>query len=382
MRPLSETGACPVRPATPGPLKLGFVTPHNPFDAGAFSGTAARAFQALRRHPGIELHLMGPHRAETRIARLLRRRAFRAGADSFDLAPSATAGLDVILGLVASELLDRLRPDAPPVLHLTDATPSYLNEGYGFDLSPAVFAREARVAARAATCIYSSAAVARRAPADLGLPDLAPRVLPFGLNNAAASDLVKSPPGPRIELLFVGLDWTRKGGDIAVAALEELRRAGRDARLTLVGGVPDGLERAKGIEVAEHLDQNDPRDASRLAKFYTRAHLLILPTRGDCTPMVLGEALSYGTPVVATDVGGIAESIGGPGLGMLMPLEAGASEWAMAIDELTCDPTLWAMMSDAARDRAGGALTWDAWADRILGLARVAAHPGEMRLSA
>lgn len=238
----------------------------------------------------------------------------------------------MILGLVASKHLDRLPQAAPPFLRVTDTTPRVLQSDYRRDIPQSVIARETCVAARAAAVLYSSATIARRAPADF--------------------------------------DWQRKGGDTALGALRHLRAGCCDTHLTLVGAAPDGLAGEPGVEVAGFLDKNRPRDAARLSSLYARAHLLVLPSRGDCTPMVLGEAMAHGTPVLASDIGGIAESVGRGGAGDTLPPGAPPEDWARRIREMTRDAAARTFLSDAARDRAEARFFWAAWARGIETTAR------------
>ena len=85
--------------------------------------------------------------------------------------------------------------------------------------------------------------------------------------------------------------------------------------------------------------------------------------------MVIAEAMALGTPVLATDTGGIAEMIGG-GAGRCLPMAATPGDWAETIVAMTRDPDAFAMMSDAARDRARTRYSWDIWADGIARIAR------------
>lgn len=59
-------------------------------------------------------------------------------------------------------------------------------------------------------------------------------------------------------------------------------------------------------------------DPGRLALYYQAADLLLHAARADNAPCVIAEALACGTAVLATDVGGIAEMLGGGG-GWLVP---------------------------------------------------------------
>lgn len=350
----------------PSSLTLGILTPHNPHDRRNFSGTPYFATKALLARPGLTTRVLG-HRPAGRIDRLLRRKAPALEVDALD-----TGGLDAVVGLVASPALDclaTLRPDLP-ILHVTDATPAFLRDAYGWTVPAEADAIEARLAARADLLVYSSDRIAVRAPHDLGQPGLRPSIVPFGVNLDALPDSCpEKPPLSRLNLLFVGVDWMRKGGDIAVEALRQLRAEGRAATLTIVGRCPEEHRTTPSIRYAGFLNKNRPRDAARLTRLYREAHLLVLPSRADCSPMVVAEALAHGTPVLAADTGGIAALIGQGGAGRVLPQFASPGDWAEAIRAMTDDHEAYAFMSDAGFDRARYGLSWDSWAERIEALA-------------
>lgn len=351
------------------PLTLGFLSPHNPHDRRAFSGTAFFAARALERRADLRLRLLGGHRPPRALDRLLGRRAPPAaavGKDDLD-------GLDGVVGLVATPLLDRLyetRPDLP-FLHVTDATPAFLRDAYGWAVPAEADVAEARVAARAGINVYSSGTLAARAAGDLGLRHMATAALPFGVNlETLPGQPPEKPSLNRVELLFVGIDWGRKGGDVAVAALDALVASGRDARLTIVGRCPERHRDHPAVRAMGFLDKNRPRAAARLARLYASSHLLLVPSRADCTPMVVAEAMAHATPVIATDVGGLREQIGGAGAGRCLPPYTDPGIWARTIAAMTGDAAGYALASDAAFDRAQARFAWDVWAEGIEAMAR------------
>ena len=362
------------------PLELGFLSPHNPYDRRAFSGTSFFAARALAAHPGINLRILGPHQPPGRFDRLLRRTA-----TPVRVADMALDGLDAVLGLAATPLLNDLadrRPDLP-LLHVTDATPLFLREAYGWTIPLEADRREARLAARAAATIYSSPEMARRAPGDLGLPGLKPISQPFGINlETLPGHCPQKPSLNKVNLLFVGIDWQRKGGDIAVQALDQLRADGLDAELTLVGKPPEHLRRHPGVKFVGFLDKNRPRDAAELTRLYHAAHFLILPARADCTPMVVAEAMAHGTPVLAAETGGVASLLGGAGTGQVLPASAGSKLWAKAIQDLVSTPEAYAMTSEAAFDRASTGLNWQVWAEGLHRIAQDTRMPERAKIGA
>ena len=347
---------------TKSPIRIGFLSPHNPYDRCSFSGTAFFAAKALQGRPELAVRVLG-HRPARFSDRLLRRPSPRISVDMLDL-----SDLDIVLGLVATPLLDDLAQQHPdmPFLHVTDATPAYLRDVYGWKIPFTADAAEARVAEKAAITIYSSEKIARRACRDLDLPALDHAVVPFGVNMDKLPEACpqKAALG-ELKLLFVGVDWERKGGDIAVAILDELRASGLPAHLTVIGALPDRHRAHPGITHTGFLAKSRRADTERLVAAYEDAHFLLLPSRGDCTPMVVAEAMSFGVPVLSSDVGGLSELVGGPGTGRVLPRYSPPGNWAAEIRGIISDPIAYSMMSDACFDRARSLLNWDQWAGTI-----------------
>lgn len=123
---------------------------------------------------------------------------------------------------------------------------------------------------------------------------------------------------PPYELLFVGYLEEHKGVDRLIPTLEQVRAAGLDARLTIVG---DGGRRGRleqqaaerGLEAATTFTGHVPN--ADLPEVYASHDLFVYPglweePRGR----VFMEALAAGTPVVSTDVGVVERLVGEAGL--------------------------------------------------------------------
>lgn len=346
-------------------LQVGFLCPHNPFDRSAFSGTPHHAARALQAAEGVRLRIIGGHRPRAWHDRLTRR--FRPPA-AFAPQPSEFEDLDVVVGLVATgPLLEANETTDVPLVHVTDATPSFLREFYGHDVPREADLAEAKALSVARLAVYSSDYMADRAIEEFG-PQLRGKVLalPFGANcQLPKSPPVKPPPAP-LRLLWVGSRWERKGGEIAVAAFDILRKAGLDVELTMVGDVPTQVRRRPGLHVPGWLDKNRPAEAAQLEDLYAAAHLFVLPTRADCTPMVTAEAGARGTPVLVTGIGGMGSLVAEGVNGRMLPLAAGPAEWARAIWEMTDDRRALAALGASSFAHVRAHLTWDAWAAALL----------------
>jgi len=123
-------------------------------------------------------------------------------------------------------------------------------------------------------------------------------------------------------LLFVGrLDDAVKRVSAILAAFESAR--GRhNVRLLVVGDGEDGPKlRAFGQKllgkVVEFLGWVE--EPERLAHLYANADALVLASVREGFPTVVGEALACGTPVIATDVGGVSEVVSDEITGRLIP---------------------------------------------------------------
>jgi glycosyltransferase involved in cell wall biosynthesis len=171
-----------------------------------------------------------------------------------------------------------------------------------------------------------------------------------------------------VRILFVGGDFERKGGP---ALLEARRRLGDRAELMLVTGAEIAPE--PGVSVVPGVQ---PGSAALLDAF-ARADIFCLPTLGDCTPVVLGEAMAAGLPVVTTELASNPEWVPDEAGSRVPPGDAEALY--QALRPLVDDPELRVRRGRAARAHAAARMSSDANATRILDfLAELAERPSAM----
>jgi glycosyltransferase involved in cell wall biosynthesis len=161
--------------------------------------------------------------------------------------------------------------------------------------------------------------------------------------------------GP-LRLLFVGRYGERKGCSELIAALAKARASGTEATLRFVGQEEyDGEERVLRNDVQEHelegaVEFAGLKDGPELAACYAEAQVLCLPSRREGVPLVLLEAMSFGLPVIATPVGGIADYVSHEDNGLLVA-PGDVEALAASIEMLAGDPALRARLGEAARRR-------------------------------
>lgn len=135
----------------------------------------------------------------------------------------------------------------------------------------------------------------------------------------------------RLRVLFVGGQFERKGGPDLV---EAVRSFGDRVELDVVTGgdvpaIPPGVH----ANVYRGLSPQ----SDKLVSLYRNADIFALPSRGDCMPQAVIEALACGLPVVATRVGAIPEMVTDGVNGYLVPARK-PRELGAAIESLVENP--------------------------------------------
>lgn len=90
---------------------------------------------------------------------------------------------------------------------------------------------------------------------------------------------------------------------------------------------------------------------SDAGRWLSAAEVFVLPSQWEGQPLVVQEAMAAGTPVVATDVGGMHDMVSGTGL-LVIPGDPAAI--AEATDRVLGDPGLRAELAARGREVAGG----------------------------
>jgi glycosyltransferase involved in cell wall biosynthesis len=207
---------------------------------------------------------------------------------------------------------------------------------------------------------YTAGEIARFARAPV-------RVIPYTLGFApAATPRLPSRDGG-FRILFVGRLVERKG---VTHLIEAVRRLPSDVRphLTIIG---DGPERAS-LEAQITRDGLGGRMTVRgrvseaaLRDAYAASDVLVLPSildaRGDTEGLgvVLMEALSYGVPVIGSDLGGITDIVRDGETGLLVP-PGDPAALAAAVERLARDGGLRARLGEAGREYVATAFGWPA----------------------
>lgn len=288
---------------------------------------------------------------------------------------------DVVLASGAVDIA-YLKTDLPIVLIL-DATHMLMREYYPAYTNLSERSRreldtiERLAIQRAALVLVTSTWAARSVMTDYQADPGRVHVIPFGADLESpppANILANRKRSDRCRLLFLGSDWQRKGGDLAVETLFELERMGVDAELIICGCMPPVGVSHPRLRVIPFLNKRDPQQRQALEALYLNSDFLLLPTRSDCAPMVFCEAAAFGLPVLTTDTGGVSEIVKHGETGFALPHSARGDAYASIIARVYPNAERYAELSSASRARYEQRLNWDAWmrdaAPLIAGAAR------------
>ncbi len=147
-------------------------------------------------------------------------------------------------------------------------------------------------------------------------------------------------PGP-LRCLFVGGDFKRKGGDMLLEVYRNHLRGSCELHLVTGAEVPS----SEGVHVYRGVKPHSPE----LLRLYADADVFVLPTRGDCLAVVLGEAMASSLPIITTRVGAHAEAVEDGQSGYLLDVDDAAG-LGDRLQRFVDDPALAARMGRRSRE--------------------------------
>jgi D-inositol-3-phosphate glycosyltransferase len=189
-------------------------------------------------------------------------------------------------------------------------------------------------------------------------------------------------------LLFVGRIEPLKGIDNLIEAIAILRRQGVYVSLSVIGGDPDQVVVSHdGAETKRSVEFNMPemkrlqemrtrygmedlvaflgrRSQDTLPYYYSAAEAVVVPSHYESFGMVALEAMACGTPVVASQVGGLAYLVQDGETGYTVPADD-PQALADALNRLLKDPEMRARMGLKAAEFAKE-YAWSKIAARII----------------
>lgn len=371
--------------------KIAYLSVNDPLDKRSWSGTTYYIGQTFQRNIG-DVHFLGPVRVPWLIDKTLRaiakftRIVFKKEyATKYSLLLSWYSSrilkrkmkgreYDFIVAPAAATELSYFNTHLP-VVYISDTTFRLISNYYKDDfknLSPVSRWEgnhlEKRSLRKSRLIIYSSEWAAKSAREDYEIPGSRIISMPLGANMdfiPGREMIFEKEKNPTLTLLYLAVEWGRKGGSIAFEAFKKLREKGIDAKLVVCGCVPPPGVEHPDMEVIPFLNKNKPEEHERFIRLLSTVHFLILPTRADCSLLVACESNAYGVPAITTRTGGVPDIVKDGINGYCLPHEAGGEEYARLIAEIFSDKERYHHLVQTSRQRFEDELNWDKWAERF-----------------
>ncbi len=375
-------------------MKVAYVTTYDARDPTQWSGTSHHIAKALETQ-GVEVIYVGPledrggaalsarrywHRL-TRNRRFLRERELRVAEGYAMQIEDQLRGRDIDIVLSPGTIAIAALETTIPVAFWTDATFAQMVGLYPeFQMLAEASIRsgnemERRALTSASLAIYASDWAARSAIADYGAAPSRVHVVPFGANidcdrDAAAVEAIVDTRGTDLcRLLFVGVDWHRKGGDIALKITAEIAGRGVPVELTVVGSTPAIPARLRELVVVRgYVDKSTTEGRRELDDLFARSHFLVMPSRAECFGIVFCEASSFGLPSIASTAGGIPTAVTDGRNGYLFPLAAIVEQAAIRIADLWRDTGRYRALCGTTFSEYEQRLNWSAVGEACVAL--------------
>ncbi len=149
-------------------------------------------------------------------------------------------------------------------------------------------------------------------------------------------------------ILFVGVEWERKGGPILLKVFEKILAKHPDASLTIIGCSPKislpNCNVVGKIPVEE------------VAQYYNNASVFCLPTLREPFGIVFIEAMKYRLPIIANNIGSLPDLVKNDYNGYL--IDNNAEKYADIICKLFDEPEKSKSLGENGYNFAQSKLTW------------------------
>ena len=145
---------------------------------------------------------------------------------------------------------------------------------------------------------------------DLGFD--AKQLYPFGYFRESAPAPPVSTTTDFLDFVFVGQLIHRKGIDVLLEAIAPLLAETSNLRLSLIGAGPQRdqiVARLQTDGISERVVLEGVHPSAGMHRRLAQSDLLVVPSRWDGWALVINEALSAGTPVIASDRCGASDLI-------------------------------------------------------------------------
>lgn len=355
-------------------MNIIFFSSLNPKDINSWSGTTWHILKALEKSNNITI-----------IGTYMLNQAVYFTANNFSKS-NAYEDYSPLFGKVCSELINSVRDIdliffgdlllGPylevdiPMVHLSDVNfhlfKDYSNNRRTKKQEKAIELKEKRLLDKYTTIIYSSVFTKKETIDYYDINSKKIFVVEFGANIPHPETWHHEIDTSICNLLFIGRNWQKKGGDKVLGAYNKLKNEDFPCKLTIIGSIPTEVqEEDNDLNIIPFLDKSIPEHLNKLCSILMDTHFLVLPTEFDAFGIVFCEASAYGVPSIAANVGGVNQPIREGKNGFLLPPTATAEDYAEKIKTIFNDKKNYIKLRASSRKEYETRLNWDLWSEKV-----------------
>lgn len=271
-----------------------------------------------------------------------------------------------------------LKTSIPKVFY-TDATFASMIDYYDWfkNLSKSTIKEGMKLDQRALdTCdlaIFSSDWAAQSAITDYKCNPEKVKVVPLGANiecelpQEEVKNRINNRSTDTCKLLFVGVEWERKGGDLVLDTTIELNRRGIPTELHIVGLPNLPIDNNKYPFIFNHgfISKKTEEGLKKMELLFSESHFLFVPSQAEAYGLVFCEAAAYGLPSIATQTGGISTIIKDNINGITYPLSETCITYADFIQSSFSDSIYYKELAIRSYQEYRKRLSWNVAGQKI-----------------
>lgn len=370
-------------------MRIGFIGKWAPGDVHAWSGTPYFMRKALEAR-GHDVQAIGPlHIPQPTLRKGLRRAAGWAGMHvDIERSPVvARSYAKQAQAAIAGQPFDLLlSPSTLPLAHLQTNTPTVVWTDAVFGAMVGYYpgtwqhlapwsrwqgmAMDKRAMAHINLSVFASQWAADAAMAQHGALPERTAVVPLGANlvdeptQATVHAAIAARPSHTCHLLFVGVDWLRKGGQLVVDVAARLNAMGLPTTVDVVGCAPPQPQPAF-VRCHGFVSKSTAEGRAQLDALFLQSHYLFVPSLAECYGLVFAEASAFGLPSIARRAGGIPTVVSEGLNGHLFALDEGPEPYAATLFAEFTTPHRYQQAAISARAQFEARLSWRASAQAL-----------------
>ena len=173
-------------------------------------------------------------------------------------------------------------------------------------------------------------------------------------------------PEKTLRIYWSGVNWIRKGGDVAFECCRELIRRGHKIEFHITGmkELPDEIATQPWVFNHGFLNKNNPDEYKKLIRIMSQQDIFLFPSRAECSSIALCEANAFGLPCFVYDTGGTANYVRNGYNGYMLPLTSSGINFAETIGKNLSEEQLKTLSSNA-RSKYLTTHNWRTWSNRV-----------------